>query len=232
MKKIFQISLLLVSVLAFSQNALAQKKMKEGSVVFTIDTEDADSPEMMMMAGTTLTFYFNSEMQRMDMNMMGGMMRIQTFSKAGNSLEATMFMDMMGKKIQISELNSEEMSQANNYMNFENATDISYDEKDKKKIAGYDCYKAIIKTKEGQVMSYYITEKITPPATQVDKIMSLKGYPLEMTVDTGQGMVMTFVATEVNSKLNKTDLEYPTGYQKMTMEEFQNEMGGAGGFGN
>jgi hypothetical protein len=232
MKKIFQISLLLVSVLAFSQNAFAQKKMKEGSVVFSLDAEGNDGPEMMMMAGTTLTFYFNDKMQRMDMNMMGGMMRVQTFINMENTADVKMFMDMLGKQIQVTDLDEEQKSQTNNYMNMENVANITYDEKDKKEIMGYDCYKAIVKTKEGQVMSYYITEKISPPGTANGTALSIKGYPLQMMVDTGQGMVMTFVATEVNNKSKDSDFDLPTGYQKMSMEEFQNEMGGAGGFGN
>lgn len=232
MKRIFQLSLLFVVLFAYSNESFAQKKIKEGYVVFTLDTKNNDSPELAMMGKATLSFYFTDKRQKMIMDMMGGMMKVQTFTSTDESIEPTIFMDMMGQQIQLVEIDDQEASNTNNFMNMENVADISYDEKNRKDIVGYDCYKAVVKTKDGQVMQYYITEKIFPPTSKGNAGTVLKGYPLEMTIDTGQGMLMTFVATEVSKKLEDSDFDFPTGYKKMTMEEFEKTMGNFGGFGN
>lgn len=237
MKRFFQTTLTLLAILAISNTAFSQKKLKEGSVKFEMNMDGMqDSPEAAMMGGTTLTFYFKDNTQKMDMNMMGGMMRIQNIIPMDNLKEGTMLMDMMGQKIQVIDMNEEQLSKNNNFMNMDNVSEIKYDEKNKKEIAGYPCYFAELTTNDGMKMKYYITEKIQPPmpvAKKNEVANSLKGYPLEMIVDTGQGVEMTFTAKEVSSEVPEGTFKVGEGYQKMTMEEFEKQMGGMmGGFGN
>ncbi len=236
MKKFFQVSLLFIAFMAITNTAFSQKKLKEGVVKFELNMDAlGDSPEAAMMGGTSLDFYFKGNMQKMDMNMMGGMMRIQTIIPLDKPTEGAMLMDMMGQKIQVTEMNEEEISSNNSFMNMDNVESVTYDEKDIKEIAGYPCYFAKIKTKDGLSMKYYITEKIQPPIGVKNKDANvLKGYPLEMIVDTGQGMEMTFTAKEVSKEVSDDDFKKGEGYTPMTMEEFQKQMGGMGlgGFGN
>ena len=228
MKKTIQFGLMALSFLTVcTTTTFAQKKVKEGVVKFEMKMDgDADSPEMAMMGNMSLDFYFSKTQQRMDMSMMGGMMRIQTFVPIENPKDGCLLMDMMGKKYQIVELKEEELSQSNSFMNMDNVEEVVYDEKDTKEIAGYKCYRASLTGKDGSKMKYYITEKIAPPAGVVKKdAMVLKGYPLEMEIDTGQGMKMTFEAKEILTKLPENVFGVPDGYEKMTMEEFEKSMG-------
>ena len=198
---------------------------------FEMSTDGADET-MAMLGGTTLDFYFNGKTQKMDMNMMGGLMRIQTIVPIGNPKDATILMDMMGQKYQIVELTEDDINGSNNFMNMDDVDEVIYDEKDKKEIAGYSCYKGKVKMNGGMEMKYYITEKIQPPmGVKTKDQVKLKGYPLEMIIDTGQGMEMVFTAKEVSDKLDKDAFDIPEGYDKKTMEEFQKEMGDLN-FGN
>ncbi len=237
MKKILQLSLLLFAVLAISNPAFSQKKIKKGVVKFemNMDAMGGDSPEMAMLGSTSLDFYFNGDMQKMDMSMMSGMMRIQTIIPTDNPKEAAILMDMMGQKIQITQLDEDALLETNNFMNVDGIKEIAYDKDDAKEIAGYKCYAAKLKMENGTNMKYYITEKIQPPSSirKNDKV-SLKGYPLEMVIDTGQGMEMTFTAKEVAGEFDEEVFKVAEGeYTKMTMEEFEKQMGGLGmGLGN
>lgn len=214
---------------AFTSTVFGQKKIKEGVVKFEMSADGAEeSPEMAMLGGTTMDFYFSDVKQRMEMNMMGGMMKIQTIVPVNNPKEAAILMDMMGQKIQIIGLSEEDLSGSYNMMNVDDIMEVKYDEKDKKEIQGYSCYKAVATMDNGVAMEYYITEKIQPPTGVKGKAqkIGLKGYPLEMIIDTGQGMKMVFKAVEVSNKLPDDIFSIPDGYQQMTMKEFEEMTGG------
>ncbi len=228
MKKILNLSFVLVAIFALTSTAFGQKKIKEGVVKFEMSAEGNDSPEMAMLGGSTMDFYFTAEKQRMDMSMMGGLMKIQTIVPIQSVKDAAILMDMMGQKIQIVDLSEEDLSGSYNMMNVDDISNVSYNESDKKTILGYPCYKATVKMENNMTMKYYITEKIQPPVgmKNKDNKVLLKGYPLEMIIDTGQGMEMVFKATEVSKDLPKDAFTVPDGYQRMTMKEFEEMTGG------
>lgn len=194
---------------------------------------DSDQDEVAaMLGGTTMDFYFNSSKQKTDVSMMGGLMRIQTIVPVNNPSDAVMLMDIMGQKYQITEMTEDDLASSNNFMNMDEVMGVSYDTKDRKQIAGYSCYLAKVKMSNDMEMKYYITEDIKPPVGVKSKDQTkLKGFPLEMTVNTGAGITMVFTAKEILSKLDASVFDVPTGYTKKTMEEFQNEMGNLN-FGN
>ena len=228
MKKILNLSLLLLTILAFTSTAFGQKKIKEGVVKFEMSADGNSSPEMAMLGGSTLDFYFTDAKQRMDMSMMGGMMKIQTIVPVKSPKDAAILMEMLGQKVQIVDLSEEDLTGSYNMMNVDDISNVTYDESDKKEILGYSCYKATVKMENGVTMKYYITEKIQPPVgvKSKDQKVGLKGYPLEMIIDTGQGMEMVFKAKEVSKDLPQDAFAIPEGYKKMTMKEFEEMTGG------
>ncbi len=237
MKKILQFGILLFALLAINTSAFSQKKIKKGVVKFkmNMDAMGGDSPEMAMLGSSSLDFYFKGSMQKMDMKMMDGMMRIQTIIPTDNPKDAAILMDMMGQKIQIIELDEDALVESNNFMNIDGIKEIAYDKDDEKEIAGYGCYAANLKMENGTTMKYYITEKIQPPSSIKKKDnIALKGYPLEMVIDAGQGVEMTFTAKEVLGEFDDKIFKIAEDeYTKMTMEEFEKQMGGLGmGLGN
>ena len=77
MKKLLQISLLLVCTFA-SLTTFAQKKISNGNVKFEITELEGDSPQLSMLKGTLINMAFSGGKQKMDLAVMGGMMRVQT----------------------------------------------------------------------------------------------------------------------------------------------------------
>ena len=188
-----------------------------------------DSPELAMMGNTSLDFYFKDQHQRMDMKMMNGMMRVQTFVQLNQLTSSAILMDMMGQKYHITELEEKDLDENNNFMNMNNVKTISYNKKDKKVIANYPCYLAVITTKDDQTHKYYITERIKPPTGLKQKTdIMLKGYPLEMIIPNDQFGNMIFTATSVSAEVTGNDFKIPEGYKQITMAEFEKEMNPSG----
>ncbi len=236
MKKLLQLISILALLIGINGEAFSQKKIKEGSVKFELNMDAlGDSPEMAMMGSTTLDFYFKGNNQKMDMSMMGGMMRIQTITPIDSPKDGLILMDMMGQKIKIIEISEDALAESNSFMNIDGIEEVTYDENDKKDIAGYSCYAAKLKMDNGAKMKYYITEKIKPPSPVKKKDNNmLKGYPLEMIIDSGAGMELTFTAKEVRGDVSDDVFSAKDGeYTPMTMEDFEKQMGGLGmGLGN
>ena len=79
---------------------------------------------------------------------------------------------------------------------------------------------------DGSKNTFYVTDAIAPQAPSNPKVaLKLTGYPLEMTVKTAQGdMVMT--ATKFSKEIPADAFKVGEGFTKVTMEEFQKQMGG------
>lgn len=232
-KKIFQLALLLTVVAWTTAPVNAQKKLKEGVITLTIEDMDGGDPQMAMMNGSTMTFYFSGSKGRVDVNMMGGMMRINAITDNDDSEASFVLMDMMGMRYHIIEIDPKDMGSTNSFANFDDLVDIKYDKNDRKEILGYDCYKATATNAEGQTYVYYITEKIQPPKTARQSEDALAGFPLRMEIDLGigDGTKMVFQATEIKKEVSDKDFAAPAeseGYQKITMEDFLKEMNSMG----
>ena len=110
--------------------------------------------------------------------------------------------------------------------------EITYDKSDTKEIAGYNCYKAVLKDSIGNVLNTYVTEDIKIKVNHFEQMFpGLEVFPLEFSMG-AQGMSMLFSAQEFVTKLNSDAFEYVADdYEEMTMEEFEKSMGGMGGMG-
>ena len=229
MDKFFQTGILLLVIFAFAGTAYSQKKIKKGAVKFEMEKDSLnDSSGLDMMGDVTLHFYFNDNAQKMDMGMMNGLMRIQTIISLVEPDKSTMLMDMMGQKIQLTDLTGDDLKKSNALMSLYDVKEVVYDKKRKKEIAGYSCYYAEVTTNDGTVLEYYVTDKIQMPPLEKN-VQQLAGFPLRMTLAAKDGGKMIFVAKEVVSELPENVFEVEDGYTKMTMEEFEKSIGG--GFG-
>lgn len=228
-KKIFQIALLLTVVAWTTAPVHAQKKLKKGVITLTIEDLDDVNPELAMMNGSTMTFYFSGSKGRVDMNMMGGMMRVKAITDNDDASSNFVLMEVMGNKYHITDIDPDEMGTTNSFANFNDLDDIKYDKKDRKEILGYDCYKATATNADGQTFVYYITEKIKPPRSFSENGIGLAGFPLRIEIDLGMGdgSKMVFVATDIQNKVDKDAFAVPAdsdGYQKITMEDYLEKM--------
>lgn len=93
-----------------------------------------------------------------------------------------------------------------------------------KKIAGYDCKKAIATLEDGTKLNIFYTDKISPKNRSTKYTFDdLKGFPLEMEVKQDK-MVIKLTASNVDTKTPASSLfnmTIPEGYELTTMEELE-----------
>jgi hypothetical protein len=221
MKKITKIAAAFLLFAGVTMNA--QTALKKGSVTYKMEMTGNDEASAMM-GESTMAVHFDEKMQATDMNMMGGMMLMKTITPVGNLKDSKMTIEVMGMKYEIIEIGEEALKAGKGVGNLENALEVSYDKKDTKEIAGFKCYKAIVKMNDGTTNDFYITEGLAVQDSKDAKV-KLAGYPLQMKTTTQQGE-MTMTATSFSKELPKDCFTIGEGFTKVTMEEFQKQMGG------
>lgn len=223
MKKLLKTTLIALLILGATTNA--QTQLKKGSITYAMTMPDAGE-EMAAMGESIITVHFDEKTIATDMSMMGGMMLMKTIVPSENKKDSKMTMEVMGMKYEITDIDEEASKNASVITNLDNATEIIYDKKDTKEITGFKCYKATITMNDGSTSIFYVTDAIAPQApTSPDAKIKLTGYPLEMKVKTAQGdMIMT--ATKFSKEIPADAFKIGDGFTKITMEEFQKQMGG------
>lgn len=232
MKNFFSI---LFTVVLVSSNYLlnAQTVLDKGTVKMEITAVSAEDPQMAMglemMKGSQTELYFKADQHATYMNMMGGMMEMKVFVESAQN-QMNMLFDMMGQKMWIESKLDE--SQTPQQKEISSKSKIEYNKDDTKEILGYKCYKMTVTNPEmeGTTLTGYVTEQIKTKANLVQGFQTLQfnGYPMEFTVGNPQ-FSMTMTAIEVKDTIDESKLKFDTkGYKKMTMEEFQKNMGGMG----
>lgn len=101
-----------------------------------------------------------------------------------------------------------------------------------KEIAGYECEKVLANTKDDG--KTYATAWVAKDMDVPENInfsnpvyAGLDGMLLEFQMDTGNGMMLTFTAIEVdNKKIKDKEFEVPEGFKETTREELQQSLGG------
>ena len=234
MKNLFNNAFLLVCILLSSLQLSAQSD--KGTLTMEIIDVSSDNEQVAagleMMKGTIMTVYYKGKESLSKLNMMGGMVKTDIKMNAAGDMD--MYMDMMGQKMWIPSTKLE-MEKAKAENPEASDFDIEYDENDKKVIAGFNCYKMMLTSPSNPALKLdaYVTEEIDINAQVIQNvdISQFKGFPLEYTIDMGM-MKMTFSTTDYKETVDETVFNVKTdGYKKMSMKEFQQQMGGMGGMG-
>lgn len=212
----------------------AQKTLDKGSVKMEITSVSAEDPQMAMglemMKGSQTELFFKNDEYVTHMDMMGGMVKMQTHVEHAKNVMNLLF-DMMGNKMWIeSKLDEAQTAQQKE---ISSKSKIEYDKNDTKEILGYKCYKMTVTNPEmeGMKVTGYVTEDIKTKANLIQGFQSLEfaGFTMEFTVGNPQ-FAMTMTAVEIKDTVDDSKFTYDTkGYKKMTMEEFQKSMGNMGG---
>ena len=238
MNKIFFSILSLCFV--FTASIKAQKTLDKGYIKMEItDVSSADeqmAAMLEMMKGTQTEIFFADGNHMSKMDMMGGMVKMQTlFQKEGESID--MLFDMMGQKMHIATTTKEMEAKNGDQKDAMEGMEIVYDEEDTKEILGYKCVKAKVmdpKTKKAMVEMYISREiKADSKMLQGMQHFDLEGYPLELIMNQPQ-MSLTLATVELKEEVDTSVFKLNTdGFTKMTFDEFSEKMGamGGGGFG-
>ncbi|MBX7203070.1 MAG: DUF4412 domain-containing protein [Bacteroidia bacterium] len=219
MKKI----ILILSVFAFALNLNAQNF--EGRIVFTIEYPKLPDPNMASMLPTETNTYFKDGKSRFEMNMSMGM-KNATISDAATGTSVVL-MEMMGQKYALTGAGEDAESKK---AADETKVTIS---KETKKIAGYNCTKAVLEvpTKEGAPMNmeaWFTNDLKFNKGYAVGPLKKIDGTILQYSI-MQNGMEMKLTAKEVvKEKVAADKFVIPADYTKMTQEEFMKAMGQGG----
>ncbi|MDP2388129.1 MAG: DUF4412 domain-containing protein [Bacteroidota bacterium] len=221
MKKI-----ILSAALAFMAFGAAIAQVKEGSVTYEVVMDGLPPEQAAMMGGMEQVMYFKNGKSRSEMSS-----AFFTNVTINDGKKTTVMMDQMGQKFYF------EMTEEDAKKNASKNEDAKIDYKDEaKKIAGYDCKKAIIKSKdekgEESVTTVWYTEQI-PMVGQgssrggASAFKNLKGAPLEFEMAQGP-YKMKFTATAVStSAVSDSKFVVNTeGYVKKSLEDMKKMSGG------
>ena len=219
MKKALLLLILLCPLVVF-----AQKKMKEGVVKYDVVDIKGSSMATAGLKGSKSAMYFNDAFAKVDATVMNGMMRTQVIRNYKTEGNVMVVDGIVGKKVVTMDKESKDAKDP------KRGFDITYDTKDTRKIMGYNCSKVTMKSKTDNTVSVlYVTDKIMPAVSPFAHVFpDLKGFPLRYEIGR-DGTRITYEAKEISNKINAKDFEIPTtGYERMTMEEFQKSLGKMG----
>ncbi len=231
------IKTLVLACICFTGMLTAQDDMYIKMEITGVESSNPEAGAMLeMMKGTETEVFHKDGKSLTNINMMGGMVAIKNvIDKEGGM---NMYFDMMGNKMHVesTKLEMDKMKAEN--PNPLSDLDISYDKEDTKTIAGHECYKMTVKSKDpdagGFNIAAYVTEDIQINASVIQgvDISEFAGFPLEYILDMGEAKLV------VTTKELKDEIPAGTfnidadGYTKMSMEEFMESLGGMGaGFG-
>ena len=200
----------LLLLLSFGYKSVVAQ-IKQGKIIYKINYPSIDLPsDQKAMLPSESICYFSNNSCRTESDGFMGMKMVTICTKE----EMTMLMDIMGKKIAINPRDDKSTKAK--------TPSISYSD-DTKKIAGYDCKKAILVFDEDTKMVVWCAEGITGGGSWGGNFENLKGAPLEYTADLN-GMSMTMTATKVSEeKVSKKKFEIPSDYEFMTPEQLQRQ---------
>lgn len=224
MKINFKASLLLATIILFGFQTFGQKK--NVSITYDIEfiADESNAAQLAMLDGSTLNLAFMK--QKVSLNMeMGSLMSLK-MTMDGDTKEGLMLTSMMGQ-VTAATISKEEYNELEQESSKE--TQEVEELPGEKKILGYKCKRAKIKSGDNSSVMVWYTDKIKPENLNSDMTnmyKGLDGFPLEMEIMTGEmPMVMTAKTVE-DAKETDFKLDIPAGATVMTFTELKNAGGG------
>lgn len=219
--------MLLSAVFIMSGLALnaAKKKAFTGKITFKITVEADNLPEQVMaMMPKTMNMYIGKDKTKTELFTQMGMQ-----SSIENLVDKTKvsLLEVMGQKYAIRD------SWEDVQKEMEGLPEIEIERTgETKDIQGYTCEKIIAKTVDGG--EDYATAWVTSDMQVHENInfsneafSGINDMLLEFQMDTGNGMMLTFTAIEIDEKKIKDKVfEVPEDFQEITKEELQKTLGG------
>jgi hypothetical protein len=206
----------------------AEAQLTQGTIKYMVtDVKMSDSnPQaamvVNMMKGSTNVLHFKPEQSHTDMNMMGGMTRVQMFMQH-DSDASTMYLDApvqgIKYKIAMTKENKDAAGKATPVYEY------TADKSKTKEIAGYACYLVKGRDEDDNTIELYVTDKIKANNNN-PQFKGLQGFPMEFVAKQGP-MEMTLTAQSVSGELPEGAFTQPTeGYENKTFDDLKKMRGG------
>jgi len=218
---------LIICLVALMSTASFSQYIKMG--VSSVKAENAEQQQQM--EGTLKTMkmetFANDDQVRTDVNMMGGMVVMSTFTNPKTD-EFIMYMDMMGNKMKVVPTAAELTSFKSE--NDKKGSDFKIVEVpgDTKTILGFNCNRFNISNGDGMNFILYVTKDIKIKANNIQGMEGVKfdGYPLEYSME-AMGAKMTFTAEKFEKTFDTSKMTPPTGtYKEVNFTDFKKQMPG------
>lgn len=219
------ILVLAVCLFVFTATAKSQDNDFNGLIVYNISFGGADiDPQMAAMMPKTMKMKIKGEKSRMEMSMGMGS-TIVVFN--GEDKSGFTLMDIMGQKYAMN-MTTEELEK-----DIEKEPDVDVEVTgETKEIAGYECKKALVRSKESGAedleMVVYFTDELGSGMLNYNNPMfkDVQGVMMEYSMKENN-MNMTFTAISVTKeKIKDEEFVIPEGYNVMSMSDFENMFGG------
>jgi len=208
MKQILKFSFALLFI-SFSSLTVTQAQTlpTQGVIKYIVDVSGVSDPSAAaMMKDTKTTLTFKDGNTRVDIN--GSM--FQTAIINANK-KSTMLFEMMGQKYKTDFTKDMQDARAmkDNSYNVELTNET-------KKIAGYNCKKAIVKTKDGNSYDVYYTDEIPGGLDKAFPYQKIKGFPMEYQKDS-KGVTVAYIVTSIDftTPVSEDAFKIPDGYEQM-----------------
>lgn len=209
------------------QPAIAQKSPFTGTIIYDVTSEGNLSQETKNMMPKTMVYKYSTDKHSMSINFAMAEQRT-IFDPA--SKNASILMNLMGKKIVVSQTASE----LQELRKQEGETLVVKETSETKTIAGYLCKKAVLtKKKNGKEMpsTIFYTDAIDVSKFQsFNAFPEIKGVPLEFTMKTGEMEFKVSARSVKKEDISPSEFVISTEYQKFSAAELQ-KFFGAMGFG-
>lgn len=215
MKKLFYLAFL--TPVIFCQATVAQQRFSDAEINYTVDVDPGPSGNAAAnFEGSTLVYNFKNYLFRSEMNI-----GQTTYTNIHNDQahSALVLIDAGPNKYMIKMNESQLKKEDAKYQGI-----VFSDAGETKKIAGYDCKKALGKLQDGSSFIVYYTPDLMPENQDYsERFKGLKGLPLEFIMTTHSGVKMTMTATKVTVAPQPSALfATPTsGYRLLTYDELQ-----------
>ena len=187
---------LIFSMIAVAGMLAAQAQIKEGSITYSVNFEGLPPEAAGMMKGSELKVYFKDKKSRTEFTS-----AFSSNTTISDETASTTLVDAMGQKYfyKMTKAEMEKEGKKNP------EPKITYTD-EKKTIAGYDCKKAVVESKnekgEAQKIDVWYTDKIQgnngTGGRSSGQFKGLKGAPLEFSMNQGQ-FKMQMSATNVST---------------------------------
>ncbi|MFT7588876.1 MAG: hypothetical protein ACI959_001089 [Limisphaerales bacterium] len=216
MKSLLSLTIAILFTFSFVKAGVGEEVIKEGTITYTVITDDLDPNMAMFLTNMKMTVLFDKGNLKIDTDMGMGSVVITSNAETKSTL---MLMDMLGNRYAIR--TEEQAAQEEVEVTFPGETKV---------IAGYKCKKAVMIYQETELI-FYVTDKLNVPDLNAQfPIDKLKGYPLQLELNQGP-LKLTMIASEVKAeKMAKGTFDQivPEGFEEKTMEELKTLTGGMG----
>ena len=220
-----KITFIVIICMGYTMVAQAQKVIKEGTVIYTVEYDLP--PNQQSMAGMLPKEFkvtFNDTFSRFKMDM--GMFSTDViFNTANNEMLSLTEVPMQNKKIAV-KMNAQQSEKMREIQSDDHDFDVSATT-ETKRIAGYNCVKYLLKDKvSGEKSEIWTSTDIQIPTnTLTSTIKDVKGVPIQFSKNTrGMKSKMT-IKSITEDPVKEISFEVPPGFETISFDELMTQMG-------